>query len=75
MVEQKRQNNTSSKLKSNNLGMALFIFVILAGAILWFSGNLHFGSQSFTQADAVDAEHEHESESASGEQSIEESGR
>lgn len=72
MSEKKQQNNTSSSLKANNLGMALFIFVVLAGAILWFSGNLHFGSQSFAQTDAIDTEHEHESEPASGEQSIEE---
>jgi len=74
MSEKKPQNNTSNLLKANNLGTALFIFVVLAGAILWFSGNLHFGSQSFTEADAIDVEHdhEHESEPLSGEQSIEE---
>ena len=72
MSEKKRQNNTSSTIKANNLGMALFIFVVLAGAILWFSGNLHFGSQTVARTDAIDAEHEHESEPASGEQSIEE---
>ena len=74
MSEERRQNNTSNVLKANNLGTALFIFVVLAGAILWFSGNLHFGSQSIADADATDTEHEHEheSESLSGEQSIEE---
>jgi len=74
MSEKRSKNNTSNVLKANNLGMALLIFIVLAGAILWFSGNLHFGPQSFAEADAVDAEqeHEHESESLSGEQNIEE---
>jgi len=72
MSEKKLQNNTSNVLKANNLGTALFIFVVLAGVMLWISGNLHFGPQSFADADAIDAEHEHESESLSGEQSIEE---
>jgi len=75
MSEKRRQNNTSNVLKANNLGTALFIFVVLAGAILWFSGNLHFGSQSFAGADAIDAEHEHESETnelTSREHSLEE---
>jgi len=29
--------------KANHFGMALFVFVVLAGAILWVTGNLHFG--------------------------------
>jgi cobalt-zinc-cadmium efflux system membrane fusion protein len=72
MSEKKQQNITPSTLKVNNLGIALFMFVVLAGAMLWFSGNLHFGPQSSAETDAIDAEHEHESERASGEQSIEE---
>jgi cobalt-zinc-cadmium efflux system membrane fusion protein len=72
MSEKKRKNNTPDTLNANNLGMALFIFIVLAGAILWFSGNLHFGPQILAEANAVDTEHEHESEPVSGEQSIEE---
>lgn len=57
-----RSARTSNALKANNLGVALFIFIVLAGAMLWFSGNLHFGSRSFAKVDQLDAEHEHESE-------------
>lgn len=61
---------SEKKLTTNNLGMALFIFVVLTGAVLWLSGNLHFGSGSYAGAD-----HEHEShtdELPSPEQSLEE---
>jgi len=51
MSEKRRQNNTSIITKANNLGTALFIFVVLAGTILWFSGNLHFGSRGFAEVD------------------------
>lgn len=70
MSEKRHQNNTSKVLKANNLGTALFIFVVLAGAMLWVSGNLHFGAQSLVDAGAIDAEHDHEH--LSGEQNIEE---
>jgi len=64
MSEKKRQNNISIRPKANNLGTALFIFVVLTGAILWFSGNLHFGSRSFADVGILDAGHgdEHESQ-------------
>jgi len=51
MSEKRRQNNTSTIPKTNNLGTALFVFFVLTGAILWFSGNLHFGSQSLAEVD------------------------
>ena len=77
MSEKRRQNNASNILKANNLGTALFIFVVLTGAILWFSGNLHFGSRSFADVGILDAGHgdEHESqtnEPISREHSLEE---
>jgi cobalt-zinc-cadmium efflux system membrane fusion protein len=63
MSEKKRQNNVYNILKANNPGAALFVFVVLAGTILWFSGNLHFGARSFAEVDAIDADHEQEHES------------
>lgn len=65
---------SEKKLNTNNLGTALFIFVVLTGVVLWLSGNLHFGPQSYAEADTIDAghEHEHESELISGEDGIEE---
>jgi len=51
MSEKRRQNNTSIITKANNLGIALFIFVVLVGTILWFSGHLHFGSRGFAEVD------------------------
>lgn len=67
MSEKRRQNNTSIKPKTNNLGTALLIFVVLTGAILWFSGNLHFGSQSLAEAEVLDTGHGHEQESQTDE--------
>ncbi|MFC1603935.1 hypothetical protein ACFL5F_02810 [Planctomycetota bacterium] len=67
MSEKRRQNHTSTKLKTNNLGTALFIFVVLTGAILWFSGNLHFGSQGLAEAEVLDTGHGHEQESQTDE--------
>src|SRR4030042_1170364 len=77
MSEKKHRNNTYNILKANNLGTALFIFTVLTGAILWFSGNLHFGSRSFADVGILDAGHgdEHESqtnEPISREHSLEE---
>jgi len=76
MSEKRRQNNTSTVLKANNIGTALFIFIVLAGTILWLSGNLHFGSRSFAEADNPDTaqqdEHEsHTDELVSREQGLE----
>lgn len=43
MLGKKGQNNHSMIQKANQFGMALFVFVVLAGTILWLTGNLHFG--------------------------------
>jgi cobalt-zinc-cadmium efflux system membrane fusion protein len=61
MSEQKSRNSTSVLQKANNLGVALFIFVVLAGAILRLTGNLHFGPHRPAVAGGVsDDGHEHE---------------
>ena len=42
--------------RTNNMGMALFVFVVLVGAILWLTGNLHLGPPApvLRQEDAGD---------------------
>jgi len=67
MSEKRRQNNTSIIPKTNNLGTALFIFVVLTGAILWFSGNLHFGSRVLAEVEVLDTGHGHEQEAQTDE--------
>ncbi|MHC4438539.1 MAG: efflux RND transporter periplasmic adaptor subunit, partial [Planctomycetota bacterium] len=52
MSEKRRKNNTPDILKTNNLGMALLILVIIAGVILWHTGKKHFGSKYTTKAEA-----------------------
>jgi len=75
MSEKKRhQNNTSNMLKANNLGTALFIFVVLTGAILWFSGNLHFGARGLAEVEVLDTGHGHEQESQTDELMCQEHG-
>ena len=60
MSEKRRQNNASILQKANHFGMALFVFVVLAGTILWFTGNLHFGPRSPAEtSSALDDEPEH----------------
>ena len=71
---------SEKKINTNNFGMAMFIFVVMAGVLLWLSGNLHFGARSFADAGNLEAVHEHESEARAvhepplldGEQSLEE---
>jgi len=61
MSEKRRQNNASILQKTNHLGMALFVFVVLAGTILWLTGNLHFGPRDPAEASsALDDSHGHE---------------
>ena len=75
MPEQKNHNKISVTQKVNNLGIALFVFLALAGTILWLSGNLHFGPADSAQTDvaAVDEhEDEHENESAADVTALEE---
>ncbi|HCO96370.1 MAG TPA: hypothetical protein DIU00_20925 [Phycisphaerales bacterium] len=65
MSGKKHQNNTSVAQKANHFGMALFIFVILAGAVLWYKGNVHFGSHNAAEAGgAIDDEHQHGDENS-----------
>jgi len=53
MTKKSNHSNTSAMRKANNLGMALFIFLILSGTILWLSGNLHFGSPDTTGTENI----------------------
>jgi len=65
MSEKRRQNNTSKILKANNLGTALFIFVVLAGAVLWRTGNLHCESNDAAEAgSAIDDVDQHGDENS-----------
>jgi len=65
MSEKRRQNNTSTVQKANHLGMALFIIVIIAGIVLWHTGNLHFGSHDAAETgSAVDDVHQHGDENS-----------
>jgi cobalt-zinc-cadmium efflux system membrane fusion protein len=60
----KKHGNRSSILRNaNHVGMALFVFVVLAGASLWFTGNLRFGPAGpvATGSTVVD-EHEHQTD-------------
>ncbi|MFH1719042.1 MAG: hypothetical protein ABIF19_16940, partial [Planctomycetota bacterium] len=60
MSKKDRQNSPSVRPQANNLGTALFIFVVLAGAILFLTGNLHFGPVAVLQAGgAIDDGHAH----------------
>lgn len=43
MSERNYRKKISAMPNANHLGTALFVFVVLAGAILWLTGNLHFG--------------------------------
>ena len=75
MLQKKRQNTNSARTcavrtenagtgvlqKANHFGMALSIFVVLAGTILWLTGNLHFGPGRTVEAGGVlDDGHGHE---------------
>lgn len=61
MSEKRRHNTASIPQKANHLGMGLFVFVVLAGMILWLTGNLHFGPPGPAEAaSAVDGAHGHE---------------
>lgn len=53
MLQIKRRNITSVLQKANHFVMVLFIFVVLAGTILLFTGNLHFGPCNFAKAESV----------------------
>ncbi|OHB73573.1 MAG: hypothetical protein A2Z25_17100 [Planctomycetes bacterium RBG_16_55_9] len=50
MLEKKRQSNAFVLQKANHVGMALFVFVVLAGTGLWSTGNLHFGPRDAAEA-------------------------
>jgi len=43
MSEEKHRNSSSALRNANHFGTGLFVFVALAGAVLWLTGNLHFG--------------------------------
>lgn len=68
MTKKNNHNNTSAIQKANNLGIALFIFLILSGTILWLSGNLHFGSPDTAgPEDILTDNHEHGAENVTDE--------
>jgi len=61
MSEKIHQNKTFVMQKANHLGIALFTFIVLAGTVLWLTGNLHFGSQgAVEEAVSLNEGHEHE---------------
>ena len=60
MSEKIRQNRTFVMQKANHLGIALFAFVVLAGTVLWLTGNLHFGSQGAVEAAVAYIDDRHE---------------
>ncbi|MFB0553260.1 MAG: efflux RND transporter periplasmic adaptor subunit [Phycisphaerae bacterium] len=61
MSEKRRQNNASILQKANHFGMALFVFIVLAGTILWLTGNLHFGPRRPLETNgAIDDRYGHE---------------
>ncbi len=53
MSETKRNISTSVLQKANNFSMALSIFIVLAGTILWLTGNLHFGPRDPAKASTI----------------------
>ncbi|MHC4558815.1 MAG: efflux RND transporter periplasmic adaptor subunit [Planctomycetota bacterium] len=61
MSKKEHKNSTSVLQKINHFGMALFVFVVLAGTILWLTGNLNFGPRSPVETTgAIDDGHGHE---------------
>jgi len=46
--------NSSILQGTNNIGLALFVFVVLVGTILWLTGNLHFGPGTVAEASHED---------------------
>ncbi len=72
MSKKERSDSHSTWQKANHFGMALFVFVVLAAAILWATGNLHFGPAGPAEAAGVAAEeHEHEQDPRADEQACE----
>jgi len=69
MADKAHQISGSILQKLNNAGMALFMFVVVAGAIMLLTGNLHFGPALAAQSGLDGASsgsdvHEHEEEDA-----------
>jgi len=63
MSKRKPNKTDAARVQSqvNNFGLALFIFVVLTGAILFATGNLHLGPAAAIQASGtVDDDHAHE---------------
>lgn len=50
MSGNKRNKGVSVLQKANHFGMASFVFLVVAGVMLWFTGNLHFGAQVAAEA-------------------------
>lgn len=60
MSKNERQNNSTGLQKASRFGTAMLVFVVLAGAILWLTGNLHFGPMGPPEAGSAPAdEQEH----------------
>jgi hypothetical protein len=65
MYEKRSKNNFPNISKANNLGMLLLILVVIAGVVLWRTGNLHFGSHYTADTlSAVDDVHQHGDENS-----------
>ena len=61
MLETKHRDRSPASRNVNHFGAALFVLVVIAGGILWFTGNLHFGpADSIVASGAVAGEHEHD---------------
>ncbi|UCG58006.1 MAG: efflux RND transporter periplasmic adaptor subunit [Phycisphaerales bacterium] len=64
MSTKMNDSSGSAARKINNAGIALFAFVVLAGLILWLTGNLHFGPRA-AETHEGDADHMHAHEDVS----------
>ncbi|HUV67370.1 MAG TPA: efflux RND transporter periplasmic adaptor subunit [Sedimentisphaerales bacterium] len=63
MSKENHRSRSSVLRNAGNFGTALFVFVVLAGAILWFTGNLHFGPAGPVAAGStVPDEHERQTD-------------
>ncbi|UCC97869.1 MAG: efflux RND transporter periplasmic adaptor subunit [Phycisphaerales bacterium] len=74
MSRKDRRNSGSVSRNANHFGTALFVFVALAGVVLWLTGNLHFGSAGPAAASFAIEGHGHEHGNLSDGQMCEEHG-
>jgi multidrug efflux pump subunit AcrA (membrane-fusion protein) len=66
MSKKEHKNSTSVLQNANHFGIALLVFIVLAGTILWLTGNLYFGPRSPAEAgSALNGGHQHNDENSS----------